>query len=119
MSVVELATRLIPASLCIDLELCTLCGAGAWLALLGTSLPAAVNFSMNYIIVHALMTNVFRFVWCDIVPAAGRLLALTAVCSILPAGAGESTALPPVIHNLQASRRHSSFCSLPLVRPLP
>lgn len=37
--------------------------AGAWLALLGASLPSASAYFLNYIVIHALCTNFFRFVW--------------------------------------------------------
>ncbi|KAI3425260.1 hypothetical protein D9Q98_009028 [Chlorella vulgaris] len=36
---------------------------GAWLALLGASLPSASAYFLNYIVIHALCTNFFRFVW--------------------------------------------------------
>jgi hypothetical protein len=37
--------------------------AANWLNLLATGLPSAVAFFMNYIIIHAFFTNVFRFFW--------------------------------------------------------
>lgn len=36
---------------------------GNWVELVGVSLPSAANFFVNYIMIHALFTNVFRFVW--------------------------------------------------------
>ena len=39
------------------------CVAGDWVKLLATGLPSAVAFFMNYIIIHAFSTNVFRFFW--------------------------------------------------------
>ena len=36
---------------------------GDIVTLLGTALPSASNFFLNYIAVHALFTNLFRFVW--------------------------------------------------------
>ena len=36
---------------------------GEIIDLIGTSLPSASNFFINYIAVHALFTNLFRFVW--------------------------------------------------------
>ncbi len=38
--------------------------AGHWLAQLGTSLPTASTYFLNYIIIHTLSTNFFRFIWC-------------------------------------------------------
>lgn len=38
--------------------------AGFWLTQLGTSLPTASTYFLNYIIIHALSTNFFRFIWC-------------------------------------------------------
>ena len=37
--------------------------AANWLNLLATGLPSAVAFFINYIIIHAFATNVFRFFW--------------------------------------------------------
>ncbi|KAL4437833.1 hypothetical protein ABPG77_005745 [Micractinium sp. CCAP 211/92] len=36
---------------------------GHWLAQLGTSLPTASTYFLNYIIIHTLSTNFFRFIW--------------------------------------------------------
>lgn len=36
---------------------------GFWLTQLGTSLPTASTYFLNYIIIHALSTNFFRFIW--------------------------------------------------------
>lgn len=38
--------------------------AGFWLTQLGTSLPTASTYFLNYIMIHALSTNFFRFIWC-------------------------------------------------------
>lgn len=34
-----------------------------WLQILGAALPSASTYFLNYIIIHALSTNWFRFVW--------------------------------------------------------
>lgn len=36
---------------------------GFWLTQLGTSLPTASTYFLNYIMIHALSTNFFRFIW--------------------------------------------------------
>ncbi|KAL4419727.1 hypothetical protein ABPG75_006825 [Micractinium tetrahymenae] len=36
---------------------------GYWLTQLGTSLPTASTYFLNYIIIHTLSTNFFRFIW--------------------------------------------------------
>lgn len=41
----------------------TIVSTGQVFDLIGKSVPAASNFFMNYVIVHALFTNVFRFIW--------------------------------------------------------
>lgn len=46
----------------LPLPLPLLC-AGYWLQMLGTALPNASTYFLNYIIIHALCTNWFRFVW--------------------------------------------------------
>lgn len=38
--------------------------AGYWLQMLGAALPSASTYFLNYIIIHALCTNFFRFIWC-------------------------------------------------------